>query len=578
MSELEDHVEQIFATVEALRDAIGDGPRTRKLLDELFRKVHNLKATASANGRDELSAIAHEFENLLHSLRTGKTVLDAEALKLLTETSDALFENLPADSALTPNTIPAEIWDSLKEEEKHSLGQAVKEGANLFLVQTSFDVADFDRQFQSLKERLSNHGELISTAPKVDQARAGKINFRILYARAGDASEIVAELSEFSGISVEAIGLPLAASAPKGSKAEDSVRINIDDLDHIISSTHKLFRQTIGAIGDLAEATAIEQSFLKLSAELVNLRMVPVERLLQRASRAGRSAAAATRREIDIVLSGDGLLLDRSISDAMADPLVHLVRNAVDHGIESHEERIKLGKSPRGKVTIEARTFQGQTKITVTDDGRGLDPAIIADAARRLGVVAPDMSIKPEQCLRLLFRPGFSTALEVSGVSGRGVGLDVVETQVEELGGAVRVASEIGQGCSFEISLPVTFGLLDVVLVTVSGRQYLLDASHVTVSPADENEREAIRLSSLLGQKVVNEKPGHSLLCQFDQRTTLLVDEIGEAQQVLIRNLGSRSGRWFGVAGAAELRDGSVALLLDLPRLVERIPDPRPSR
>lgn len=564
MSELEDHVEQIFATVEALRDVIGDGPRTRKLLDTLFRKVHNLKATASANGRHELSALAHEFEDLLHSLRTGKTALDEDALRLLAEASDNLFENLPADPV---PAIPAEIWSSLKEEEKHSLHQSVAEGASLFMVQTSFDVADFDRQFQSLKERLSKSGELISTAPKVDQTRAGKINFRILYARPAESGEILAELGEISGLSVEEISLPVSAIAPR--KTADSVRINLEDLDHILSSTHKLFRQTLGALSDASEAAVIEQSFLKLSADLINLRMVPVARLLQRAVRAGRSAAATTRKEVDIVMRGDDLVLDRSISEALADPLVHLVRNAVDHGIEPGEERVKLGKSPRGKITIEAETFPGQTKISVTDDGRGLDPAIIANAARRLGVVAPEKLIKPEQCVRLLFRAGFSTAVEVSGVSGRGVGLDVVETQVEELGGAVRVASEIGKGCSFEITLPVTFGLLDVVQVTVAGRKYLIEASHVTASEAIASD--AVWLSALLGQKVVSDKPGRTLICQFDERATLLVDEVAESQQALIRNLGTRSSRWFGVAGAAELRDGSVALLLDLPRLVKRV-------
>jgi two-component system chemotaxis sensor kinase CheA len=348
-------IEEIRTAVEELRNA-PRGPALRKQLDSLFRTVHNLKATAAADGLTELSHAAHELENILHELRTGKSTLDGNTLQHLTATSEALFESAPA--------IPEEIWSSLKAEEKHAVKQSIEEGANLLLVQTSFDVADFDQQFQTLKETLSRNGEVISVAPRMESE--GKINFKILYASTAGAREILDDLARFPGVTVE---------------------------------------------------------------ELVRQRTIE---LLQYAVRAGEAAALATGKEVDFEVRGEDLSLDNSLREALVAPLLHLVRNAVDHGIEPADERVKLGKNARGKIVIEAATVEGQTRITVTDDGRGIDPAIIS----------------------LLFQPGFSTAREVTTISGRGVGLDVVETTLKELGGSITVNSDPGKGSTFQITLP----------------------------------------------------------------------------------------------------------------------------
>src|SRR5215208_2427191 len=185
-------VQQICIAVEELRKA-GDGPTRRKQLDSLFRTVHNLKAAAAADGLTELSHAAHELENVIHALRTGQSTLDANALQRLTETSAAISEAV---------LIPNEIWRSLKAEERHAVKQSIKEGANLLLVQTSFDVADFDRQFQNLKETLSSNGEVISVAPS---ERSGKINFKILYASAAPAEQVLRELATFPGVTMQVL-------------------------------------------------------------------------------------------------------------------------------------------------------------------------------------------------------------------------------------------------------------------------------------------------------------------------------------------------------------------------------------
>ena len=197
MSTLEDQLKQITAALDNLRAHPTNGPDTRKALDSLFRQTHSLKAAAAVDGLNELSSAAHELENMLHSLRTGNTTLNDQALQQLTEKSRAISESLPL--------VPAGIWSSLKTEEKHTLAQAVKEGAEIFLVQTNFDVADFDQRFQSLKRILSSAGEVISIAPKTENNR---INFRIVYARAAILSDVLRDVSELSDVTVEELRRP----------------------------------------------------------------------------------------------------------------------------------------------------------------------------------------------------------------------------------------------------------------------------------------------------------------------------------------------------------------------------------
>ncbi|HTG88501.1 MAG TPA: ATP-binding protein [Pyrinomonadaceae bacterium] len=312
--EFERRIAEISATIAQLRERAGKD--RRQLLDTLFRSVHSLKAAAHANGLKDLAARAHEFEDSLHAIRTGRASLDE------------LPGFDPPPNTQIENMIPAEIRGSLKDEERYRLAECVAEGANVYLVETSFGVSDFDRQFQQLKQALDKTGEVIATAPKTED---GKINFRILYATRSD-----------------------------------------------------------------------------------------LYRILDQAVRAGRAVATATEKQVDFSIRVEASL-DKTMCDALADPLLHLVRNAVDHGIES-----------TGHVTIAATSDNNQTCIAVADNGRGIDPTIIES----------------------IFQPGFSTATEVTTFSGRGVGLDVVKTAIEELGGSIRVSSEPGKGSTFEIVLP----------------------------------------------------------------------------------------------------------------------------
>jgi chemotaxis protein histidine kinase CheA len=255
--------------------------------------------------------------------------------------------------------IPADVWSSLKQDQKHTVQQAIAEGARLEMVEASFDVADFDREFPKLKETLSKTGEIISTTPSVDNQSPGKVNFRILYAQKSEVT---------------------TTATP-----------NLQNF---------------------------ERAFEKFSAELTNLPAVSSESVLQQVLRAGRAAALATVKEVNFEVHGEDLLLD----ERLVEPLIHLVRNAVDHGIESG-----------GKVVIDAAILDNQTKITVTDNGRGIDPSLIDQ----------------------IFSPGFSTAGKISEISGRGVGLDAVKTAIEAAGGTVTASSQIDHGSTFVLLVPL---------------------------------------------------------------------------------------------------------------------------
>ena len=338
--ELKNRVEQISATIGELRAFAADGPKSRQLVDSLFRTVHSFKAAAAAEGENDLSRTAHEFENLLHSLRTGKLTLNSEVLRVMDETAISLRDrtqslslNLNELSSETPasDELPSE-FANLRDDERHRAIAALREGANLYVMEVVFEVSDFDERFRQLKEQLETNAELISTSATMEN---DKITFQVFYA----------------------------------SRSEK----------------------------------------------------IPVQTVVRQAVRAGESAASKLAKQISFVVRGEEFLVDKQWSDVLTDALLHLVRNAVDHGIGSH-----------GTVVLEVITTPNEALITVTDDGHGITA----------------------ENLDRLFQPGFSTSTQVTEFSGRGVGLDVVKTTIEHLGGSVSVTSEPGKGSSFKIRIP----------------------------------------------------------------------------------------------------------------------------
>ncbi len=650
--ELEELVELIYLDLDNLRDATLEPRERREIIDRVFRRVHSVKGSSASFGLNAISQIAHQFEHLLEAARVGRVVLDDDVLDACDSAVDALsksldlfangieepsttklFEQLRAitrgnksdlqdDSFL--KTLPSDIWRSLTAAEKHRLTSAVKEGSGVFLISTSFDVESFDEEFFRLKEKLAAWGDVISTSPAVDHTRHDKINFQVLYASAIEPANLQASLTEFPNVVINPVenepvepltGLPASfpSISPSASSLANFVRTDLATLDRLISSTHELFRRTSNALDmaiagsaskELQQTNAeLKDSFLSIEDELINLRMVSLGPTLQRAIRAGRTAARLAGKEIDFEVTGNSLRIDKLLADAIADPLIHLIRNAVDHGIENGETRVQAGKRRSGTVRISAGSESGRSRVSVSDDGRGIAPEVVSAAAKRLGIIQSANDLDFEQSVRLLFRPGFTTADSVSNLSGRGVGLDVVEESIERAGGAIRVASKPGAGTSFEIRLPVTFGLIEATIVVSDGQRYCIAASQTLMDgeidgATNLQSTAAVSLRELLGhppltqtvslraeateafQSSNNSPPDAPLIicllweepdtttAHLQKSVRIKVDKIEGTEKVLVRGLGRHAGRWYGVAGATELTDGSVVLVLDLDRLL----------
>ena len=668
LAEAEELIEELYGDVAELRERRGEGPARRELVARTFRHAHTVKGTAAAAGLDAAGRVAHEFESLLDAVRRGGAPLDEAALDACEEAVGALAESLdatargaewsvpaplvarlrrlaaPAPAATAAaaartaeELLPPEVARALTAPERQRLSEAVAEGARAYLVSVDFDLSDFDEQYKRLSESLKEWGEVVSTQPFVSDVGPSRVGFRIVYASA-EASEAVGaraasfgarldaaeaegrpasetlesvrdETSETSG-ETEAAPVPAATSSSSSSPATTGVRVTLEELDELISATHGLFADTLGALdlalagaGERAElegrARAVRRRFFELEERLIGLRMVTLRASLLRAARAGRAAAREAGKRVEFEVAGGDARLDRSLAESVADPLLHLVRNAVDHGVEAEAERLAAGKPPEGRVRIEADSEGGLVVLRISDDGRGVDVEAVGRAAAAAGLMEPGAALTEAHALRLIFRPGFSTAARASLISGRGVGLDVVERAVEEAGGEVLVRSLRGRGTTFELRLPTSLALLPAHVVKSAGRRYCLGASHVVeavrAAPSEVTgtgarrtlrwrgrELPLVELRELLGLgPQMDETNGGAARAyvvararkgtEGEARAAIAVDELEGQSEVLVRGLGRHAKRWRAVGGAAELRDGTVALVLDLPRLLESL-------
>jgi two-component system chemotaxis sensor kinase CheA len=668
LSETEDLLEVLFGDLQALRVRYAEGPARRELIGRIFRHVHTIKGSSATIELHAMTRIAHEFETLLDGVRLGRVpidemVLDAfdDAASLLSQSMEriahgeaepktqALVERLrklarhESEQQRSPAVrqilarLPEEIARSLSEHEAHRLQESTEEGARLLVVVVNFELATFDERFRSLSDTLAEDGEIISTLPGLEAASPDQISFRIVYTTKASREELATRISAFGQSTLTEITTTQAdetaserqaadearmrsALPGTGASVSNRVRVELQELDEIISTTHQLLIETTNAFNlatalnrheavraELDErAVGVRRSLVELEQRLINLRMIPVDRMLERAARAGRIAARLTGKDVDFETHGGDVRLDKSLAEAMADPLLHILRNAVDHGIETIAERTASGKNARGRVRLEALIEGSRIVLRVADDGRGIDPLRVTRAAAGQGIIEASRLLTKEQALRLIFRPGFSTASTVSSVSGRGVGLDVVERAIELVGGELRVSSEQGAGTTFEMILPTTLALCSAVIVNSAGYRYCIDEKHIVetgfVASRDIDSSgdvecvrwrgalmPLVRMRQLLAQPphggvngesvavIISSSVGREMKASGVKQTALAVDAFGERTEALVRGLGRHAARWRGISGATELSDGTIALVLDLPHLLELNHQPEPT-
>lgn len=495
-SEIAELLERFFQDLEKLREEFADVSARRNLIGSIFRRVHSLKGCANTAALEETGKIAHHLEDLLADIRDHKVELTESLLDLIEDAGNLITASLgpappagtsiegflsylqavertrlPAHGSDCPPTLPSDIWQSLNETQQRHLVRALDDGLELYIITTSFDIADFDQQFYRLKETLDDLGEVISTYPSVGFAQTHGINFRILFVMYGDFLQAAAEDVNLKTLSIQKVTATTRTTPLQdlpGSQMLNPVRLPAHELDKLSAPlnalsqlTNQALQMAIAAASPekrsllALRATEISQSFLDFQNQLADLRLVSLGQVLKRAERAGKAAARLSGKAVSFEISGADVRIDASVAAATADPLVHLLRNAVDHGIENVAERLHAGKTAQGHIRIEAGVEEGAIYLRVTDDGRGVDLKLVGEAAVQSGLISQDEVLTTEGSLRLLFRPGFSTAKRTSTTSGRGVGLDIVQTAIKQIGGEVRVVTEAGKGSTFELQLPV---------------------------------------------------------------------------------------------------------------------------
>lgn len=380
-----------------------------------------------------------------------------------------------------------------------------------------------------------------------------------------------------------------------------SIRVNIEKIDAIINMVGELvitqsMLSTLGENFDMSKMqklrdglVQLERNTRELQEDVMRMRMLPISHVFHRFPRMIHDLSHKLGKEIELVMLGEGTELDKTLVEKISDPLVHLVRNAVDHGVEPIAERRAAGKSETGIVTLNAYHKGGNIVIEVKDDGRGLYPDKIRAKAVEKGLISEDTVLSREQTFDLLFAPGFSTAAVVSDVSGRGVGMDVVRKNIQSLNGTVDISSEPGKGSTFTVRLPLTLAILDGQTVVVGDETYIVPLISISESiqvkrgmvnhVAGQGETfqwrgeylPVIRLGDLFGAKARAHEltEGILVVVEGDGRNVgLFVDDLLGQQQVVIKSMEENYQRIDGISGATILGDGSVALILDIPGLI----------
>lgn len=530
-----DRAEMILLDMEA-------GRADAEAVNELFRGVHSIKGMAGFLALGAVAELSHSLESLLDLLRSGAAA-DAHTLDVLFRGVD-LLKRLVAAQERAPGAAPE----------------------NPSEVETL--VARIDRRTRRVAESRTG-------AAPTGPAAGGEDG-------AAEADEA-------------ATGEPAPGEAPgrRDGGRTRSVRVKVERIDDLVNMVGELvitFQQVAersAAVGDATLGKSVGQTrriVSVLQETALSLRMVPVNSVFQRLVRQARDLARSLGKEVRVETSGEATEIDRNLIEEIQDPLIHIVRNSVDHGLETPAEREAEGKPREGRITIAARHQSGMVVVEVADDGRGLDRDRIVARAREMGLLGPGDDPAGNDAYAFIFAPGFSTAERVSDVSGRGVGMDVVRRNIERARGKVDVETKRGSGTTIRIRLPLTLAIIDGMVVRAGGERFVLPTVSIAESlrPAERDchrlaeggevvmvrgsPMPLLRLARAFGLSPEREEPWESLVVvvqSADRRYALQVDDLLGKQEVVIKALGRALASAEGVTGGAILGDGRVGLILD---------------
>lgn len=566
-------------TIEVNTLVLEDTPEDLEVLNAVFRPFHTIKGVAGFLNLKSINSLAHQLENLLDKARDHELIIDGVAIDLILAGVDLLrnmirdVRDAMAEQRPLKNFDPTTVIDRLRtllakaEQLRQTNGPVPRLGE--VLVERGILSSDaVERTLATQREKRPDRqlGELL-------------------------VSEGVAEPAQV------AEGLKTQRAMAGGRKmAAQEVKVDTDKLDNLLDMVGELViaqsmvkaNPIVSGSGDrklLADVAQMARITSELQKNTMAMRMIPIKQTFQRMARVVRDTAKKQGKQVRLEMEGEWTEIDRNMVEKFYDPLVHMVRNSVDHGLEPPEVRVAAGKPAEGVVVLAAYHKGGNVCIEIRDDGAGLNRARIIEKAKSQGIIDDEEGMSEEDIYSLVMRPGFSTAAKITDISGRGVGMDVVQRTISDLRGKIQITSQPGQGTAFTISLPLTLAIIDGMVVRVGDDRFILPTVAVLESLRPSKEEYAtvqgrgelvmirgrllplIRLSRVVGVKCEFENPWECLVMVVEHhghQRCLMVDHLLGRQEVVIKSLGEGLKGVKVVAGGAIMGDGRVGLILDV--------------
>jgi two-component system chemotaxis sensor kinase CheA len=627
LSESREHVTAINQALLALERGRGDAAGSAAV-GAIFRAVHSINGMAATMGYAVVAELAHALESVLDQIRRGERSVNAQIMDVLFRAADVLEHAVEAAVASGDTPAPpvdgvdgvGAVLDALRSLESPRRVSAVALGGApagvdasapgmAIRVRVAPDAPLRGVRAFMIVQSLEKLGSVSALVPPLEQLQGeafdGVFTLRLVTtAAASDVEQTIRRAGDVAEVHIDSAPTSPArpdAAAPSGSRialtpaGARHVRIDVRRLDNLMNLAGELviargrLAQLAEQIGDPALEETVMQSarlITELRDEIMASRMMTVAHVFDRFPRVVRDAARATGKDVEFVIDGKEIELDRSMLDEIGDSIVHLLRNAVDHGLERPAERIAAGKPSSGRLTLSAYRDRSAVVIRVSDDGRGIDRAGVLARAKRDGLVAEDRSeLSDDELLPLIARPGFSTAETVTDLSGRGMGVDAVHTRERALGGAMNLRSVPGEGTTMTLRLPLTLAIVRALLARVGGETYAIPLAHV--SETMELTRDIVR--TVKGREVLIARDGMLPLLRLrrlvalpafqpssdidleqvvvidlgDRRAGLVIDELTGQEEIVVKQFDAvRDGLPF-FGGATLLGDGTPSLIVD---------------
>jgi two-component system chemotaxis sensor kinase CheA len=606
-------------------------------INALFRSMHTLKGLSGLFGNQGITNLSHSLESLLDDIRLGKIDVTDDVVNFLFKNLDVLrsavdgikenkeqdltghieeiksFRSSIKESVSGPNIkglIDDSILKVLSEYEEHRLKSNIKDGKGIYLLKAIFELSTFDTSLEELTKKIKSKGELISTLPTSAAVPDGSIGFSLMFASDSRLDEL--KQKQEVGNDIEVL-VQSKQTGPHPQKRQEqsikstttTVRVDIDKLDRILNTIGELTlaKDAVKRIGaEMAEihryspfirdvhkiSQTLERKLAELQEEVLEIRMVPIGQIFSRLAQVIRRYSREIGKEINLSLYGEDTELDKSLAEEIVDPLMHLVRNSVDHGIEPAEERTTKGKKERGSIVLKAFQRGSHVVIEVIDDGKGIDVEKLKKKAIEKGLFESDTDIEESEIIDLIFTPGFSTKEAVSEISGRGVGLDVVKEKLSKLGGYTEVNTKKDEGTTFTLTLPITLAIIKSLIIKVGNHKFALpltaisetvEIDHKDIQTIEWKDVYYIRgemLPIMSIGKIFNIETAQSdksfavIVGLGTRKLGLLADELLSQQEIVIKSLGDYFKGLSGFAGAAEIGKHEVILVLDVESLIEK--------